>query len=94
MKKIWEKTGKQKPTAQQYGLLIGLARDWPYPYAPDLFRTGIDNWSVFMSGVKIQVELGKQVPVGAVCVPYSGRFRCPCGDAFNGIWLLPAPVQR
>jgi hypothetical protein len=60
MRNVWKKAGKPKPTPKEYGMLIGLARDWPYPYAPDLFKTVIDNWSVYMSGVKIHIELGKQ----------------------------------
>lgn len=60
MRAIWVKSGKPEPTPQQYGLLLGLARDWPYPYAPDLFKTVIDNWSVFMGGVKLHIDMAKE----------------------------------
>lgn len=60
MQVVWKKKGKAKPTPKEYGMLLGLARDWPYPYAPDLFKTVIDNWSVFMGGVKVYIDMAKE----------------------------------
>lgn len=60
LRSLWIKAEKPEPTRNQYGLLLGLARDWPYPYAPDLFKTVIDNWSVFMGGVKLYIDMAKE----------------------------------
>lgn len=37
---------------KEFGLLVGLAKDWGLITAPDMFITALENWPAFMAGVK------------------------------------------
>jgi hypothetical protein len=39
----------------EFGLLVGLAKDWEDIMAPDIFITALENWPAYMAGVKVAI---------------------------------------
>ncbi|MEP4988146.1 MAG: hypothetical protein ABJV68_10685 [Paracoccaceae bacterium] len=60
MVKIWHKKTGQKETPNEFGLLVGMAKDTPRGLAPDVFRTVIENWSGFMAFVHMDISIGME----------------------------------
>lgn len=93
MVKIWKQSTGRNHSAKEYGMLHGLAQDWPYPYGPDLFTTTIDNWAVFMAGVKQYVSVAKVT--GDFYEPSPGKYhdrylRHPSISVIRRFWPVAA----
>ncbi|WP_417809491.1 hypothetical protein [Thioclava sp.] len=54
----WRSFSGRKETREQFGMLVGLAKDSPRGLAPDIFRTVTENWSSFMAGVHLAITIG------------------------------------
>ncbi len=59
MAKFWRYTIGRKETPDDFGCLVGLAKDFPQGLALDIFSTVVANWSPYMAGVKIAEHLGQ-----------------------------------
>jgi hypothetical protein len=77
MSQLWQKKVGRRPTPHEFGLLVGLAKDWPPELALDFLVTLIDNWPIFMQAVKLHVDLAKTF----------GDFHEPDPDAFYSRFL-------
>ncbi|MCV2880366.1 hypothetical protein OE699_16155 [Sedimentimonas flavescens] len=56
-----EKTGR-RPAGRSYGMLRGLAQNWPEGAQLAIFRCVLNEWSMFMAGV--QLEIGRMIQEG------------------------------
>lgn len=55
----WRKASGRKENKEDFGLLVGMVKDAPKGLAPDILRTLVANWSGFMAGVHLAVEVAK-----------------------------------
>ena len=53
MANIWRKRFGRLPGGKGFNMLLGLANDWPDGSQVDTFRAALDDWEVFMFGVRI-----------------------------------------
>lgn len=58
MSKMWFKASGRRATGKEFGLLVGLAKDWPPGRSPFLFNLVLKNWPMFCSGMKQEIDLG------------------------------------
>jgi hypothetical protein len=58
MSKMWFKASGRRSTGKEFGLLVGLAKDWPPGKAPYLFDLVLSNWGAFCAGTDKEVYCG------------------------------------
>jgi hypothetical protein len=54
---IWRKRFGRSVGRKDYGCLVGLAESWPEGYAVEIFKAALDDWPMFMVGVKGVIAL-------------------------------------
>lgn len=57
MVKFWRRATGRKETPEEFGCLVGIAKDSPTGLGFDLFRTIVRNWSPFMACAKVAQHL-------------------------------------
>lgn len=58
MSKMWLKGSERQTTKKEFGLLVGLAKDWPQGKAPYLFDLVLSNWGAFCAGAHTEIYCG------------------------------------
>ncbi|MWB77965.1 hypothetical protein GLS40_08020 [Pseudooceanicola sp. 216_PA32_1] len=53
MVKFWRRATGRKETPEEFGCLVGIAKDCPTGLGFDVFRTIVRNWSPFMACAKV-----------------------------------------
>lgn len=59
MAKFWRNSLGREESPDEFGCLVGIAKDCPIGLGYDIFRTVVSNWSPFMMGVKIALHLAQ-----------------------------------
>lgn len=57
MSRIWRKKYDRTVNKAEYGCMIGLAENWPDGHQVEIFKLAVKEWTEFMAGVHIQIEL-------------------------------------
>ena len=57
MSAIWRKKFGKPNTKPEFGCLVGLAEVWPDGEQVDIFKIVLNDWSAFMAGAKIEMQL-------------------------------------
>lgn len=57
MSAIWRKKFGKANTKKEFGCLKGLAEVWPEGQQVQIFKTVLNDWSAFMAGAKIEMQL-------------------------------------
>ena len=52
---IWRKRFGRSVKPKAYGCLIGLVESWPDGAQVEIFKLVLDNWPMFMTGVKLKI---------------------------------------
>ena len=58
MSKMWFKASGRRTTGKEFGLLVGLVKDWPTGKAPYVFDLVLSNWSAFCAGADAEIYCG------------------------------------
>lgn len=79
MSNIWRQSlDGRSNTPKEFGLLIGLAKDWPEGQQVEVFKAVMKNWSGFMAGAKLEIasngEGGEERYFKYPCISFMRRF--------------------